>query len=56
MTLLLHTHPPTNEKKDDVPTYPYVDYSEKRSLPISVPQYKYVDIEGERFVVSFCSY
>ncbi len=40
------------EPQDDLPTYPYLDYSEKRSLPISVPQYKYVDIEGDRFVVS----
>jgi len=28
-----------------------VDYSEKRSLPISVPHYKYVDLGGERYVV-----
>ncbi len=27
------------------------DYSEKRSLPISVPDYRYVDHDGERFVV-----
>jgi sorting nexin-27 len=31
--------------------YHCIDYSEKRSLPISVPDYRYVDHEGERFVV-----
>jgi len=29
----------------------YVDYSEKRSLPITVPDYKHVQESGERFVV-----
>ena len=29
----------------------YVDYSEKRSLPITVPDYKHVHEGGERFVV-----
>jgi len=29
----------------------YVDYSEKRSLPITVPDYKHVQEAGERFVV-----
>lgn len=33
-------------------TYPYIDYSEKRSLPVSVPEYHFVDRNGERFVVS----
>ncbi|KAK7571089.1 hypothetical protein V9T40_014693 [Parthenolecanium corni] len=32
-------------------TYPYIDYSEKRSLPVSIPDYHYVDRNGERFVV-----
>lgn len=30
---------------------PCVDYSEKRSLPISVPEYKFLERNGERFVV-----
>ena len=29
----------------------YVDYSEKRSLPITVPDYKHVQEAGEKFVV-----
>ena len=29
----------------------YVDYSEKRSLPITVPDYKHAHESGERFVV-----
>ncbi|XKL66009.1 hypothetical protein PGB90_009429 [Kerria lacca] len=33
------------------PTYPYIDYSEKRSLPVSIPDYHYVERNGERFVV-----
>lgn len=36
----------------DVANYPCVDYSEKRSLPISVPDFRYMDQDGERFVVS----
>ncbi len=39
------------EPTDESTTFPYLDYSEKRSLPISVPQYKFVDSDGERFVV-----
>jgi hypothetical protein len=35
--------------------FPCIDYSEKRSLPISVPDYKYLERDGERFVVSFFS-
>lgn len=34
------------------PAYPYVDYSEKRSLPVSIPDYHYVERNGERFAVS----
>jgi hypothetical protein len=37
---------------DDSTSFPAVDYSEKRSLPISVPDYRYMDQEGERYVVS----
>ena len=29
----------------------YVDYSEKRSLPITVPDYKHVQEAAEKFVV-----
>ena len=29
----------------------YIDYSEKRSLPITIPDYKHVQEAGERFVV-----
>ncbi|XP_065220640.1 sorting nexin-27 isoform X2 [Planococcus citri] len=32
-------------------TYPYIDYSEKRSLPVSIPDYHYIERNGERFVV-----
>ena len=38
---------------DEMQSFPCVDYSEKRSLPISVPDYRYIDQDGERFVVSF---
>lgn len=36
---------------DEMGTYPAVDYTEKRSLPISIPDYRYIDHDGERFVV-----
>ncbi|TRY67128.1 hypothetical protein TCAL_09235 [Tigriopus californicus] len=39
------------EPNDDMSTYPAVDYTEKRSLPISIPDYRYIDHDGERFVV-----
>lgn len=29
----------------------YIDYSERRSLPISIPDYQTVEKDGERFVV-----
>lgn len=39
------------EPTDDGTSFPCIDYSEKRSLPISVPDYRYIDQDGERFVV-----
>ena len=36
---------------EDTCVFRYVDYSEKRSLPITVPDYKHVQESGERFVV-----
>ena len=36
---------------DESTNFPCVDYSEKRSLPISIPDYKFSDRDGERFVV-----
>ncbi|GAB6032423.1 Sorting nexin-27 [Chamberlinius hualienensis] len=39
------------EPSDESSGYPYVDYSEKRSLPITVPDYKWIEKNGERFVV-----
>ncbi|XP_076465552.1 sorting nexin-27-like [Babylonia areolata] len=30
---------------------PYIDYSERRSLPISIPDYHYVENVGEKYVV-----
>ena len=30
-----------------------MDYTEKRSLPVSIPDYHYVERNGERFVVKF---
>lgn len=38
------------EPCDDGPGYSYVDYSEKRSLPISVPDYQCVDRAGQKYV------
>ncbi|KAJ1521892.1 hypothetical protein ONE63_002230 [Megalurothrips usitatus] len=39
------------EPTEEVAGYNYFDYSEKRSLPISIPDYHYVDKNGEKFVV-----
>lgn len=39
------------EPTEEVSGYNYFDYSEKRSLPISVPNYHYLEKNGEKFVV-----
>jgi sorting nexin-27 len=39
------------EPSEDPISYNYIDYSEKRSLPISIPDYHNLDRKGERFVV-----
>lgn len=39
------------EPSEDQTSYNYIDYTEKRSLPISIPDYHYVDKDGEKFVV-----
>jgi hypothetical protein len=39
------------EPAEDPTGYTYIDYSEKRSLPISVPDYHYSEKAGERYVV-----
>lgn len=39
------------EPTEDPTGYTYIDYSEKRSLPISVPDYHYSEKAGERYVV-----
>lgn len=36
---------------DDVSAFTYYDYSEKRSLPISIPDYNYIERNGHKFVV-----
>lgn len=39
------------EPVEDQANYNYIDYSEKRSLPISVPDYHYLEKSGEKYVV-----
>ncbi|XP_064475115.1 sorting nexin-27-like [Ornithodoros turicata] len=39
------------EPSDDSSGISYIDYSEKRSLPISIPDYNYLERAGDRFVV-----
>ena len=40
------------EPSDDSSGPSYIDYSERRSLPISIPDYHYVENTGEKHVVS----
>jgi sorting nexin-27 len=40
------------EPSDDSSGPSYIDYSERRSLPISIPDYQNVEQGGEKFVVS----
>ena len=42
------------EPSDDSSGPSYIDYSERRSLPISIPDYQTVSQGGEKFVVSCC--
>ncbi|XP_077514311.1 sorting nexin 27 [Amblyomma americanum] len=39
------------EPSDDSSGVSYVDYSEKRSLPISIPDYNYIERANDKFVV-----
>uniref|UniRef100_V5GVT6 Putative sorting nexin-27 n=1 Tax=Ixodes ricinus TaxID=34613 RepID=V5GVT6_IXORI len=39
------------EPSDDSSGVSYVDYSEKRSLPISIPDYNWLERSGDKFVV-----
>ena len=41
------------EPSDDSSGPSYIDYSERRSLPISIPDYHTVNQNGERFVVCY---
>ena len=43
------------EPSDDSSGPSYVDYSERRSLPISIPDYHSVNQNGEKFVVCVCT-
>lgn len=40
------------EPSDDSSGPSYIDYSERRSLPISIPDCNYLDHYGDRHVVS----
>lgn len=42
------------EPSDDSSEPSAVDYSERRSLPVTIPDYQTVDRNGEHFVVSLC--
>lgn len=39
------------EPQEDQSGYSYIDYSDKRSLPISIPDYGIVNRNGERYIV-----
>ena len=39
------------EPQEENVGYSYIDYSEKRSLPISVPDYRTADKKGDKYVV-----
>ena len=43
------------EPSDDSSGPSYIDYSERRSLPISIPDYQSVTQGGDKFVVSTSS-
>lgn len=40
------------EPSDDSSGPSYIDYSERRSLPISIPDYHYNEGNGEKYVVN----
>lgn len=39
------------EPSEETSGFSYIDYSEKRSLPISIPDYSYIESSGEKYVV-----
>ncbi|KAI8124355.1 hypothetical protein FF38_08930 [Lucilia cuprina] len=39
------------EPQEDQSGYSYIDYSDKRSLPISIPDYSIINRNGERYIV-----
>ena len=39
------------EPQEETAGYSYIDYSEKRSLPISVPDYRTADKKGDKYIV-----
>jgi len=43
------------DQSDDSSGPAPIDYSEKRSLPISIPDYRTIQHAGERYVVSIAS-
>ena len=49
---------PSESRKLDAPTNmfgpsDYIDYSDRRSIPISIPDFKHEEKGGEKYVVSF---
>ncbi|KAG7162218.1 Sorting nexin-27-like, partial [Homarus americanus] len=39
------------EPSEETSGFSYIDYSEKRSLPISIPDYSYIESGGDKYVV-----
>lgn len=39
------------EPSEETSGFSYIDYSEKRSLPISIPDYSYIEAAGDKYVV-----
>ena len=39
------------EPQEETAGYSYIDYSEKRSLPISIPDYRMADKKGDKYIV-----
>ncbi|KAG0715134.1 Sorting nexin-27 [Chionoecetes opilio] len=39
------------EPSEETSGFSYIDYSEKRSLPISIPDYSYIEAGGDKYVV-----
>ena len=51
LTIVISQEAERLEPHEETAGYSYIDYSEKRSLPISIPDYRLTDKKNDKYVV-----